>query len=140
MPSILRAQLISFDNATWTAVVLLDGSVAEVVMPVGQWVPDGLLAPDDLVAVLLFDDHNPDDGVVLVDPTHESGQLGSMRYGDIVRLREKATGRRVPLGHFYSPPAYTGEWRCDTHPRFSPDGNKVVIDSPPRGRAPDVSD
>lgn len=40
------------------------------------------------------------------------------------------TGQRVPLGHFRSPPPYTGEWRCDTHPRFSPDGKKVVIDSP----------
>lgn len=46
-----------------------------------------------------------------------------------VYLYEVATGRRVPLGHFRSPEAYTGEWRCDTHPRFSPDGRKVVIDS-----------
>jgi Tol biopolymer transport system component len=44
-------------------------------------------------------------------------------------LYEVASGRRVPLGHFRSPPEYTGEWRCDTHPRFSPDGKKVVIDS-----------
>jgi hypothetical protein len=44
-----------------------------------------------------------------------------------------ATGRRVPLGHFHSPREYTGEWRCDTHPRFSPDGRKVVIDSPHGG-------
>ena len=43
------------------------------------------------------------------------------------------TGKRHPLGHFYSPPEYTGEWRCDTHPRFSPDGKKVVIDSPHGG-------
>ena len=35
-------------------------------------------------------------GVVLVDPTHESGMLGSLRYGGWVRLREKATGREVP--------------------------------------------
>jgi len=38
--------------------------------------------------------------------------------------------RRVPLGHFRSPPEYAGEWRCDLHPRFSPDGRKVIIDSP----------
>ncbi len=43
------------------------------------------------------------------------------------------TGRRVPLGHFLSPKEYTGEWRCDTHPRFSPDGRSVVIDSPHAG-------
>jgi len=43
------------------------------------------------------------------------------------------TGRRRPLGHFHSPAEYTGEWRCRTHPRFSPDGKKVVIDSPHNG-------
>ncbi len=48
-------------------------------------------------------------------------------------LFEVATGRRVPLGHFYSPKDYTGEWRCDNHPRFSPDGKKAVIDSPHGG-------
>jgi hypothetical protein len=38
-----------------------------------------------------------------------------------------------PLGHFYLPPEYRGEWRVDTHPRFSPDGRSVVIDSPHTG-------
>ena len=46
-----------------------------------------------------------------------------------VYLYEPATNRRVWLGHFHSPKEYTGEWRCDTHPRFSPDGNLVCIDS-----------
>ncbi len=41
-----------------------------------------------------------------------------------------ATQRLVPLGHFHSPKQYTGEWRCDTHPRFSPNGRLVTIDSP----------
>jgi len=40
------------------------------------------------------------------------------------------TNRRVPLGHFYSPPEYTGEVRCDNHPRSSRDGKWAVIDSP----------
>jgi len=48
-------------------------------------------------------------------------------------LYHVTSGRRVPLGHFHAPPEYTGEWRCDTHPRFSPDGTKVVIDSPHSG-------
>jgi pimeloyl-ACP methyl ester carboxylesterase len=34
-------------------------------------------------------------GVVLVDPTHESSVLGSVRYGGWVRLREKAAAGRV---------------------------------------------
>lgn len=59
-------------------------------------------------------------------------------YPDQERLQhpyvyEIATGNRVPLGHFHSPPEYTGEWRCDNHPRYSRDGTKVVIDSPHTG-------
>jgi hypothetical protein len=50
-----------------------------------------------------------------------------------VYLYHVPTGRRVPLGSFHSPPAYAGEWRCDTHPRFSPDGTRVTIDSPHAG-------
>jgi hypothetical protein len=46
-----------------------------------------------------------------------------------VYLYNVVTGKTVPLGHFYLPPEYKGEWRCDTHPRFSPDGRSVVIDS-----------
>lgn len=44
------------------------------------------------------------------------------------------TGKRVPLSHFLSPPEYTGEWRCDLHPRSSPDRTKVVIDSTHEGK------
>jgi pimeloyl-ACP methyl ester carboxylesterase len=35
-------------------------------------------------------------GLVLVDPTHESSVLGSMKYGGWVRLREKASGKSIP--------------------------------------------
>ncbi len=45
-------------------------------------------------------------------------------------LYHVASGRKVSLGHFHLPPQYRGEWRCDTHPRCSPDGRSVVIDSP----------
>jgi len=48
-------------------------------------------------------------------------------------LYHPATDRIVPLGAFRSPAEYTGEWRCDTHPRFSPDGRLVAIDSPHSG-------
>lgn len=50
-----------------------------------------------------------------------------------VYLYNIESGERRPLGHFHSPEDYRGEWRCDTHPRFSPDGRKVVIDSPHGG-------
>jgi len=36
------------------------------------------------------------DGLVLVDPTHESSVLGSIKYGGWVRLREKASGKPIP--------------------------------------------
>jgi hypothetical protein len=48
-------------------------------------------------------------------------------------LYHVATGRVVGLGSFVSPREYTGEWRCDTHPRCSRDGRLVVIDSPQPG-------
>jgi len=35
-------------------------------------------------------------GLILVDPTHESSVLGSMKYGGWVRLREKAIGKTIP--------------------------------------------
>jgi len=44
------------------------------------------------------------------------------------------TRRRISLGMFHSPGKYTGEWRCDTHPRCSRDGKLVCIDSP-KGKA-----
>ncbi len=50
-----------------------------------------------------------------------------------VYVYDTQENKRVPLGDFLSPKEYAGEWRCDTHPRFSPDGKKVVIDSPHTG-------
>jgi hypothetical protein len=55
--------------------------------------------------------------------------LGEKRF-QTPHLYNVATGRRVDLGHFHSPKIYTGEWRVDTHPRFSPDGRHVCIDAP----------
>lgn len=50
-----------------------------------------------------------------------------------VYLYHVPTGREVTLGEFHSPREYSGEWRCDTHPRSSRDGRYVVIDSPHGG-------
>jgi len=46
---------------------------------------------------------------------------------------EIATGKRVRLGEFRSDAVYKDEWRCDLHPRSSPDGTKLAIDSPHDG-------
>ena len=39
------------------------------------------------------------------------------------------SGRKVTIGRFYEPPEYSGEWRCDLHPKCTPDGKKVIFDS-----------
>ena len=44
-------------------------------------------------------------------------------------LYHVASGKRVELGAFAAPEDYQGEWRCDLHPRFSPDGRCVTVDS-----------
>jgi hypothetical protein len=51
-----------------------------------------------------------------------------------VYLYHVPTRRQVFLGHFHSPTPYSGEWRVDTHPRFSRDGQSVTIDSPHTGQ------
>ena len=51
-----------------------------------------------------------------------------------VYLYHPASQRRVTLGEFPLAKEYTGEWRCDTHPRFSRDGRSVTIDSPHTGQ------
>jgi hypothetical protein len=59
-------------------------------------------------------------------------------YPDAARMQRPylyhpETGRRIELDAFYTPPEYTGEWRCDLHPRATPDGRSVLIDSPHTG-------
>ena len=44
-------------------------------------------------------------------------------------LYHVAKNQRIDIGAFLSPQEYEGEWRCDLHPRLSPDGKRVVIDS-----------
>ena len=44
-------------------------------------------------------------------------------------LFHESTGQVIELGRFHEPKIYKGEWRCDTHPRSSNDGNLICIDS-----------
>jgi len=41
--------------------------------------------------------------------------------------------KRYDLGNFYEPDTYKGEMRCDLHPRYSPNGKMVIIDSTHEG-------
>ena len=50
-----------------------------------------------------------------------------------VYLYNVKTGKRRDIAKLYSPIAYRGEWRCDTHPRATPDGRHVIVDSPHNG-------
>ena len=45
-------------------------------------------------------------------------------------LYQVKTKRRIDLGRFHLPRIYRGEWRVDTHPRFSPNSRYVCIDAP----------
>ena len=44
------------------------------------------------------------------------------------------TGELVDLAGLHAPPEYNGEWRCDLHPRLSPDGTRVTVDSAHEGK------
>lgn len=48
-------------------------------------------------------------------------------------IYDTKTQKRYDIGHFYAPPEYSGFWRCDTTPRVSPDGRKIIVDSPHGG-------
>lgn len=52
-------------------------------------------------------------GLVLVDPTHESSVLGSMKYNGWVRLREKAEGKTIPKPQIDKPVAVTYDSTAD---------------------------
>lgn len=49
-------------------------------------------------------------------------------------LYEVASGDRIDLAELHLPAVYTGEWRVDTHPRFSPNGMMVCVDAPVPGQ------
>ncbi len=61
----------------------------------------------------------------IVNDTYPDAQ----RY-QTVYLYHVPTGRRIDVAKFHSPKPYSGEWRCDTHPRHSPDGKTLVVDAP----------
>ena len=49
-------------------------------------------------------------------------------------LYEVASGDRIDLAELHLPAVYTGEWRVETHPRFSPNGMMVCVDAPVSGQ------
>jgi hypothetical protein len=63
-PRMRRGRIISFDSLTWKADVQLDGALAALTIKVGDWVNPTSLVVGAAVAVTLFNDSNPDDGLV----------------------------------------------------------------------------
>ncbi|MEP7359600.1 MAG: hypothetical protein ABI847_20275 [Anaerolineales bacterium] len=94
MTQTLRGTLLTFDASAWTAAVLLEGSDAETVMPVGEWVPAGMLDAADEVAVLLFGGTNSDDGLVL----GPYGAVSSYNYPELAGLADGAVLRAIGAG------------------------------------------
>ena len=48
-------------------------------------------------------------------------------------LFDTQTGARHDVGRYLEPTAYTGPYRCDLHPRWSPDGTQICFDSTHEG-------
>lgn len=54
-------------------------------------------------------------------------------FGEQVIYLLEPDGSRKELGRFRADPYTIGEWRCDLHPRWMPDGRSVVVDSTHEG-------
>ncbi len=48
-------------------------------------------------------------------------------------LFDAQTGARHDVGRYLEPAAFTGPFRCDLHPRWSPDGTQICFDSTHEG-------
>ena len=102
-------------------------------------VEDGSCGPDQIVGKIKMPlnghcTYLSDNDWVLND-TYPQGEE---RLQDLY-LYHVPTDRRIDLGQFHSPPAYTDTLRCDLHPRSSPDGSKIVIDSAHGGNGRQMS-
>lgn len=72
--------------------------------------------------------HSPDGRYLLTDTYPD--KLGNQH----LILFENGTGRCRIIGSFFRPYHLNGEWRCDLHPRWSPTGKYLSIDSAHTGK------
>lgn len=71
--------------------------------------------------------YSPDKRWIITDTYPDKGR---MRY---LMLYDTLKNGVMILGKFFSPWKYDGYYRCDLHPRWSPDGTKISIDSTHEG-------
>jgi hypothetical protein len=67
--------------------------------------------------------YSPDMRFILTDTYPDGEEKRTLIIYDTV------TGSRADIGRFLSPKKYSGEIRCDLHPRWSRDGKQVCFDS-----------
>ena len=65
------------------------------------------------------------DGKWMVTDTYPNNKLHEQK----LYLMDMRTEAVLPLGRFVEPPKFTGHWRCDLHPRWSPKGNLIGFNS-----------
>jgi hypothetical protein len=65
------------------------------------------------------------DGRWMVTDTYPGGKLQEQK----LYLMDMRTEAVLPLGRFVEPSKYTGYWRCDLHPRWSPKGDLIGFNS-----------
>ena len=74
----------------------------------------------------------PNQEWILNDGYPSRDKKDKKRYAEVF-LYHIPTDRKIVIGRYHHPDAYGGEWRVDHHPRFSPDGRFVAIDTPHTG-------
>jgi hypothetical protein len=77
--------------------------------------------------ILDFDGHgsfSPDGRWMVTDTYPADGSHEQKLF-----LMDMTSEAVLSLGRFVEPPEFTGGWRCDLHPRWSPDGNLIGFNS-----------
>ncbi len=89
-------------------------------LPVGQ----GLMTHNGHITYLADHENN-----IILNDTYP---LGKERLQELY-LFDVKNNKRIALGRFHSPASYSGEWRCDLHPRQSRDGKMIFFDATHEG-------
>ena len=61
----------------------------------------------------------------MVTDTYPNNKLHEQK----LYLMDMKSAAVLPLGRFVEPPDFSGHWRCDLHPRWSPNGDIIGINS-----------